>query len=86
MNSDDNLHLRETARRKALWALADLKPGDPRGADALTILDDIDRQEQRRPFPSVPATERPGGTLVVRDVRLIPCQEEHSARNAEALG
>ncbi|KPM66439.1 hypothetical protein DBB42_13030 [Pseudomonas plecoglossicida] len=67
MASDDDLRLRETARRQALWALAGLTPGDPRAADALVILDGIERQEQRSPFPSVPATEIPGGIVIVRD-------------------
>lgn len=49
MACDDDLHLREVARWKALWALADLASGDPRAADALGYLDDIDHQEQRRP-------------------------------------
>lgn len=70
MASNDDLHLRETARRKALWALADLAPGDPRATDALVILDGIEGKEQRIPFPSVPSTERPDGTLVVRDMDI----------------
>ena len=70
MASDDDLHLRETARRKALWALADIAPGDPRAIEALVILNDIDRQEQRSSAPPVPAIKRPGGTLIVRDVDI----------------
>ncbi len=70
MVSHDDLRLSEAARRKALWALADLPPGDPRATDALVILDDIERPEQRSPFPSVPSTERPDGTLVIRDMDI----------------
>lgn len=70
MVSHDDLRLSEAARRKALWALADLAPGDPRATDALVILDDIERHEQRSPFPSVPSTERPDGTLVIRDMDI----------------
>lgn len=70
MASGDDLHLRETARRKALWALADLIPGDPRAVDALAIIDDIDRQEQCGSLPFVMATERLDGTLIVRDVDI----------------
>lgn len=70
MASDEDLHLRETAWRKALWSLADLTPGDPRATDVLAILDDIDPQEHRGSLPSVPSTERPGGTLIVRDLDI----------------
>ncbi|WP_217191268.1 hypothetical protein [Pseudomonas shirazica] len=70
MASDDDLHLRETAWRKALWTLADLALGDPRATDALIILDGIDPQEQRGSLPSVPSTERAGGTLIVRDLDI----------------
>lgn len=70
MASDEDLHLRETEWRKALWALADLTPGDPRATDALVILDDIAPQEQRGSLPSVPSTERLGGTLIVRDLDI----------------
>lgn len=70
MASDDDLRLRETARRQALWAFAGLIPGDPRAVDALVILDDIDRQEQSSPIPSIAATERPGGILTVQDMDI----------------
>ena len=40
--SDCDLHLRETLRRKALWALANLTTDDLRAADALDTLDDVD--------------------------------------------
>lgn len=70
MTSDDDLHLRETAWRKALWSLADLAPGDPRATEALIILDDIDPQELRGSLPTVPSTERPDGTLIVRDLDI----------------
>lgn len=70
MASDHDLHLRETAWRKALWLLADLAPGDPGATDALVILNDIDLQDQRGSLPSVPSTERPDGTLIVRDLDI----------------
>lgn len=41
MASDDDLYLLEAARRRALWALTDPTPGDPRVADAFGVLDDI---------------------------------------------
>lgn len=46
MASDDSLHLRETRRRRALWTLAHLDPGDPRALCVLRVLDEIDQQEQ----------------------------------------
>lgn len=42
MASDCDLHLRETLRQRALWALANLTTDDPRAADALDTLDDVD--------------------------------------------
>ncbi|MDH4552761.1 hypothetical protein E8E68_22995 [Pseudomonas sp. BN607] len=46
MASDDLLHSRETRRRRTLWTLAHLAPGDPRSLCVLRVLDEIDRQEQ----------------------------------------
>lgn len=46
MASDDSLHFRESRRRRALWTLAHLDPGDPRALCVLRVLDEIDRQEQ----------------------------------------
>lgn len=46
MASDDSLHLRENRRRKALWTLAHLDPGDPRALCVLRVLNEIDQQEQ----------------------------------------
>lgn len=46
MASDDPLHLRENRRRRALWTLAHLGPGDPRALCVLRVLDEIDQQEQ----------------------------------------
>lgn len=46
MASDDSLHLRETRRRRTLWTLAHLAPGDPRALCVLRVLDEIDQQEQ----------------------------------------
>ena len=50
--------------------LADLTPSDPRAAHALAVLNDVDCQEQLSTLPSVSTTERPGGTLIVRDVDI----------------
>ena len=46
MASDDSLHLRESRRRRTLWTLAHLDPGDPRALCVLRVLDEIDQQEQ----------------------------------------
>ncbi|MDH4847921.1 hypothetical protein E8E71_29860 [Pseudomonas sp. BN605] len=46
MASDDSLHAHERRRRRALWTLAHLEPGDPRAPCVLRVLDEIDQQEQ----------------------------------------
>lgn len=42
----DDLHTRESVRRKALWALSHLVPGDLQAAAILNVLDDIEDQER----------------------------------------
>ena len=42
----DELRQLEGARRRTLWALASLRPGDPNASDLLAILDDLDDQER----------------------------------------
>lgn len=42
----DDLRTRESVRRKALWTLSHLMPGDPRAAAILDVLDDIEDQER----------------------------------------
>ncbi|MEA9990471.1 hypothetical protein QN404_16405 [Pseudomonas sp. RTS1] len=37
---------RERTRRRVLWALASLRPGDPTASELLIILDDLDVQER----------------------------------------
>jgi hypothetical protein len=39
---EHSLKDREAARRKALWTLTELKPGDPKANPVLDVLDDID--------------------------------------------
>ncbi|WP_224794142.1 hypothetical protein [Pseudomonas fluorescens] len=39
---DDELRELEAKRRKALWMLANISPGDPKAFDALSILGDLD--------------------------------------------
>lgn len=42
---NDELRELEAKRRKALWRLANISPGDSKAFDALSILDDLDRLE-----------------------------------------
>ena len=42
----DDLHTRESVRRKALWTLSHLVPGDTQAAAILNVLDDIEDQER----------------------------------------
>ena len=42
----DDLRARESVRRKALWTLSHLMPGDPKAAAILDVLDDIEAQER----------------------------------------
>lgn len=42
---DDELRELEAKRRKALWRLANISPGDSKAFDALSILDDLDLLE-----------------------------------------
>lgn len=46
----DLLREREKTRRRVLWALASLRPGDPTASELLTILNDLDDQE-RNDYP-----------------------------------
>ena len=46
MASNDSLHARERRRRRALWTLSHLEPGDPRAPCVVRVLDEIDQQEQ----------------------------------------
>lgn len=40
---NDQLRKLEVAKRRALWALADLKPGDPAAVKVLVELDEVDQ-------------------------------------------
>ncbi|ENY74010.1 hypothetical protein C206_29438 [Pseudomonas putida TRO1] len=78
MASDDLLHSRETRRRRTLWTLAYLAPGDPRALCVLRVLDEIDLQEQAwlgsgriatvdEVTNQVASEPHPIGTSIVRD-------------------
>lgn len=43
---NDDLSARESVRRKALWTLSHLIPGDPKAAAILDVLYDIEGQER----------------------------------------
>jgi hypothetical protein len=47
--TQDELRELEKARRKALWALASLNPGDPNASKPLTILDHLNDLERSSP-------------------------------------
>ncbi|MEE3923523.1 hypothetical protein [Pseudomonas viridiflava] len=42
----DDLRTRESVRRKALWTLSHLVPGDPQAGAILNVLDDIENKER----------------------------------------
>ena len=42
----DDLRSRESVRRKAIWTLSHLIPGDPKAAAIVDVLDDIEGQER----------------------------------------
>ncbi len=65
----DELRDLERTRRKALWEIARLLPGDPKAADALAILDDLDAQERS----GTPSTGEPLELDKVRD--SVPVQD-----------
>lgn len=43
---NDDLCTRESVRRKAVWTLSHLIPGDPKAAAIVDVLDDIEGQER----------------------------------------
>ncbi|WP_421547443.1 hypothetical protein [Pseudomonas sp. QD4] len=59
----DELRQLEGARRRALWALACLRPGDPTVSDLLAILDDLDDQERN----DTPCSDKPLDLIQVRN-------------------
>lgn len=59
----DELRELEKTRRKALWELASLHPGDPEASDRLAILDHLDDQQQN----DTPSTDTSLSLKEVRD-------------------
>lgn len=70
MTHDEELRHRETARRKALWALASLLPGDARAIDLLNVLDDIELREAHDTLAST-------DLLSVEQLRDLTSTEPH---------
>lgn len=62
----------EAKRRKTLWMLASISPGDPKAFDALSILDDLDLQERKYS----PHTDKALDLNQVRD--CVTVQHHHS--------
>lgn len=61
--SHNELRMLEKVRRRALWALASLHPGNPDASEPIAVLNDLDAQERS----SAPLTGTPVGLEEVRD-------------------
>ena len=61
--TQDELRELESTRRKTLWALTSLHPGDPQACEHLAILDDLDNQERS----STTSTGKPVNINEIRD-------------------
>ena len=82
MNHGDELRHRELSRRKALWELASILPGDAKALDVLDILDDIELHERHdTSMPaqalsveqlrdSIPTEPHPVGCRIVREENI----------------
>ncbi|QZI69342.1 hypothetical protein K5F93_23700 [Pseudomonas protegens] len=68
----DELRELEAKRRKALWMLANISPGDSKAFDALSILDDLEFQERK----DSPHTDKALELNQVRD--CVTVQHHHS--------
>jgi hypothetical protein len=73
--SDDKLREQEAKRRKALWMLANISPGDSKALDALSILDALELQERKN-------SPHTGKALELNRVRdCVTVQHHHSGIN-----
>ncbi|MDY0937998.1 hypothetical protein [Pseudomonas viridiflava] len=68
----NDLRKLESGRRRALWALASVPPGDPNALVRLAVLDDVDLQE----LNSASSTGKPLELHAVRDA--VPIKRHHS--------
>lgn len=73
--TQDELHKLEGARRRALWKLASLDPGDPNASEYLATLYHLDTQEQS----SALSTDAPIGLKEVRG--SVPVKHHRSGIN-----
>jgi hypothetical protein len=62
----------ESERRRALWALANIPPGDLKALIHLAVLDDLDLQERH----SASGTDKPLELNAIRDA--VPVKRQHS--------
>ncbi|MDI1330131.1 hypothetical protein [Pseudomonas sp.] len=67
----EELRKLESTRRRALWEIARFVPGDPKAADALAILNDLDDEERN----GKPLTDKALDLNEVRD--SVPVQHHH---------
>ena len=77
----DDLRTLESVRRKALWTLLHLVPGDPQAVAILNVLDDIEDQEhvdlnQSHPHLDIDAVRK--AVLIVRHCSGINIVDEAS--------
>ncbi len=63
----DLLRERERTRRRVLWVLASLRPGDPNASELLTILDSLDVQERN----DTHCSDKPLELIEVRNSVLV---------------
>lgn len=68
----NDLRKLESGRRRALWALASVPPGDPNALVRLAVLDDVDLQE----LNSASSTGKPLELHAVRDA--VPIKRHQS--------
>ena len=68
---DQNLREREKLRRKALWTLFHLQPGDPKAIPVVSVLDDIEHQEETDPLLA--------DVVKVEELRSLVISESHSS-------
>jgi hypothetical protein len=76
---DEELKDREALRRKALWTLAHLAPGDPSAPAVIHVVDEVEKREQLADLSAlslddlgkaVQAEPRPIGYPIVRDTEI----------------
>lgn len=70
--TSDELRALEITRRRTLWELASLSPGDPKAIKLLVILDDLDHQERN----SASFTNKQLDLSELRDA--VPIKRHHS--------